>query len=291
MPFNENIRLDPAQVEDVRGRGLAGGMALRGGLGLVAVVVAVLLGINPADLGVLIQTPAAQPRQTSYQTTGGAIDDCKTGADANRRTDCRVVGYVNSIQAYWNEEFRRRGAQYRPARTQLFSGATQAACGYATAAMGPFYCPSDGKVYLDLTFFDDLRNKYGARGGPFAEAYVLAHEYGHHVQNLAGVLDQRGGGATGPNSVAVAIELQADCLAGVWAHNAAATGFIKAPTKQEIGQALDAAAAVGDDRIQRQTQGRVTPESWTHGSSQQRQQWFTTGLQTGNLDACAPGSR
>lgn len=286
MPFNPRKRLDPSQVEDRRGARLGRGAGIGGGVGILVLLLALVFGIDPGDLaGVAVQ----QPGQTQYETEGGSLADCETGADANARADCRVVGFVNSIQAYWTDEFERRGAEYVPAKTQLFTGATEGACGYATAAVGPFYCPSDQKVYLDLAFFEDLQTRFGAQGGPFAEAYVLAHEYGHHIQNLAGVLDQRAGSrATGPESVAVQIELQADCLAGVWAHNAAATGYLTQPTENEIAQALDAASAVGDDRIQRQSQGYVSPESWTHGSSAQRQQWLKVGMETGDLSACAP---
>jgi predicted metalloprotease len=288
MPFNERSRLDTSQVEDRRGRGAGTAVAVGGGgLGLVILLVLTLLGVvNPGDLaGVNGQAPSA-----SIQEAGGANDletVCQTGADANLREDCRVVGFVNSIQAFWSDEFARQGAQYTPAKTELFTGATQAACGYATAAVGPFYCPRDEKVYLDLDFFNELQTRFGARGGPFAEGYVLAHEYGHHVQNLAGALDQAGGsGATGPQSAAVQTELQADCLAGVWAHHATETGYLTQVTDEEIAQSLDAASAVGDDRIQRQTQGRVSPESWTHGSSAQRQQALKAGFQTGDLAAC-----
>ena len=285
MPFNERSRLDTSQVQDRRGLGTAvaaGG----GGLGLVVLVVALLLGVNPADLGNVVGQALPASTQTSSQINNLA-EECQTGADANTRQDCRVVGFVNSIQAFWTDEFARHGAEYIPATTQLFTGSTQAACGYATAAVGPFYCPSDQKVYLDLEFFDDLHTRFGAEGGPFAEAYVLAHEYGHHVQNLTGVLDETGdSGATGPQSTSVQTELQADCLAGVWAHHATETGYLTQLTDEEIAQSVDAAAAVGDDRIQRETQGYVSPESWTHGSSAQRQQALKAGLQTGDVAAC-----
>jgi hypothetical protein len=285
MPFNEGSRLDPSQVQDRRGTGAtvaAGG----GAVGLVILVVALLLGVNPGDLAsVTAQLPSASTESASETTS--LTELCQTGADANARDDCRVVGFVNSIQAFWTDEFARQGARYSPATTELFTGATQGACGYATAASGPFYCPGDQKVYLDLAFFEELQTRFGAQGGPFAEAYVLAHEYGHHVQALTGALDQAGGSSsTGPSSVSVQIELQADCLAGVWAHHATSTGYLLPLTDAEIAQSLDAAAAVGDDRIQKATQGRVSPESWTHGSSAQRQQALKAGLQTGDLAAC-----
>jgi predicted metalloprotease len=291
MPFNERSRLDTSQVEDRRGRGLGTTVAVGGGgLGLVVLLVAILLGVNPGDLAVLTgQAPSASTPNASEINT--LEEECRTGADANTREDCRVVGFVNSIQAFWTDEFASQGTQYFPAMTVLFTGSTQAACGYATAAIGPFYCPSDQKVYLDLDFFDELQTRFGAQGGPFAEAYVLAHEYGHHVQNLLGALDETGGsGATGPQSASVQTELQADCLAGVWAYHATETGYLTQLTDEEIAQSLDAAAAVGDDRIQRQTQGYVSPESWTHGSSEQRQLALKDGLQTGDLATCeTPG--
>lgn len=284
MTFDPNVRLDPSQVGDRRGGGGrlggGGGPVIAGGGGIIGVVVLVafmLLGGDPSAL--LDPSGGAMAPVDSEQ----AAAQCQTGTDANTRDDCRIVGFVNSIQKYWTDEFARRGSRYEPAQTILFSGQVQAACGTASSAVGPFYCPLDKKVYLDLSFFRDMQ-RLGAKGGPFAEGYVVAHEYGHHVQNLLGLLSQSR--ESGPGSASVRTELTADCFAGVWAGNAAKTGFLVAPTDAEIAQALDAAAAVGDDRIQKATEGRVTPERWTHGSSEQRQQWFRTGYRTGDMNAC-----
>lgn len=287
MTFNDKSRLDPSQVQDRRGRRAGTAVAVGGGgLGLIILLVSLLFNVNLGDLGDLTgQVPLGTTENTG--NTNNLAAECQTGADANAREDCRIVGFVNSIQAFWTDEFARQGGEYTPAETVLFTGATEAACGYATAASGPFYCPEDQKVYLDLAFFDELETRFGAQGGPFAEAYVLAHEYGHHVQDLSGVLNTAGGsGATGPQSASVEIELQADCLAGVWAYHATETGFLTQLTDEEIAQSLDAAASVGDDRIQSETQGYVSPESWTHGSSAQRVAALKAGLQTGDVSAC-----
>jgi predicted metalloprotease len=278
MPrYNRGARLDPTQVRDVRGK-LAPIAIGGGGLGLLLLLVSAILGV-PLNLDTgssLNEGPAG---------SGNLAQECQTGADAEQRQDCRILLFVNSIQGYWAGEFSSRGLRYRESQTVLFSQVTQSACGAASSQTGPFYCPPDETIYIDLTFFNELSRRFGA-GGDFAEAYVVAHEYGHHVQDLIGTLDRAQGGGTGPQSAAVRVELQADCLAGVWAGNAVATGYIIELSDQDIAAGLDAAAAVGDDRIQQTTSGRVNPERFTHGTSEQRREWFLRGYESGDLDAC-----
>jgi predicted metalloprotease len=256
-------------------------MALGGGGGIIGIIVllAFLLlsgGGGLGDLGAL-EGQQVGPGQASQEIQ----NECRTGEDANTREDCRIVGVVNSVQTYWSRTLRN----YEPARTRFFDGAIQTGCGQASSAVGPFYCPNDRYIYIDLGFFDQLQSELGARGGPLAEAYVLAHEYGHHVQNLTGVL-QSANKDTGPQGGQVRVELQADCYAGLWVGHALDTGFIEDLTRQDIADALDAAAAVGDDRIQERAQGRVTPEKWTHGSSEQRRSWFVRGIEGSGPQSC-----
>jgi predicted metalloprotease len=278
MTFRRGTRLDPGQVRDMRGRG--GMLAAGGGLGGILVLVAVLLlGGSPQDAATL--TGILDRTTVGNQQPNDLSQECQTDVEANSREDCRIIGYVNSVQAYWETAVDG----YALAPTTFFDAAINTGCGQATSAVGPFYCPVDDSVYIDLGFFDTLQTQFGAEGGPFAEAYVIAHEYGHHVQDLLGVL-QAGGGGTGEESRSVRTELQADCYAGVWASHAVDTGYLNPITADQLGQAIDAAESVGDDRIQEKTQGQVTPETWTHGSAEQRVQWFTTGYEGGDPNDC-----
>jgi uncharacterized protein len=283
MTFKPNVPLDPGQITDRRGMpgGRRGGIAVGGGgIGIALLLIYVLLGGNPSDLGTTLDPGAVVGPESSALAT-----DCKTGQDANERDDCRILGYVNSIQRYWTDEFAASGQTYQAADTVLFTDAASTACGEASAASGPFYCPADALIYLELGFFDELRSRFGAKGGSLAQGYVVAHEYGHHVQDLLGTLEP-GGGGTGAESQSVRTELQADCFAGVWANHAASTGFLEPLTDAQIADALDAAQAVGDDRIQEATSGQVDPDSWTHGSAAQRESWFSNGYESGDPAAC-----
>jgi predicted metalloprotease len=286
MRFRPGARLDPTQVQDRRGMGgggFGGPVAFGGGgLGVVGVIVyllfAVLGGSSAGTFGGLDGVAAGPGSGASQQL------DCASGADANTRQECRILGDVNSVQAYWKKWFAAHGKPYTHADTIFFTGSTDTGCGTATTDVGPFYCPADKHVYIDLGFYQQLHDQFGAQGGPFAEAYVLAHEYGHHAQDLLGDLGSKE--TQGPSGTSVRTELQADCYAGVWARNAVATGYIVDLTQQDVNNGLDAAAAVGDDRIQQETQGRVNPETWTHGSAAERQRWFTRGYQRGEPSGC-----
>jgi predicted metalloprotease len=278
VSFDDNAQLDTSQVSDVRssgGFGLPGGRMVGGGLaGLLLTVVLGLLGVNGALPGI----------GSSDAGDGRALAEKCAVSNPDRfdQTDCRNVAYVNDIQQYWA---RAMGSRYEPAKTVFFAQAVGTGCGNATSAVGPFYCPADRQVYIDLGFYDELASRFGAPG-EFAQAYVLAHEYGHHVQTLTGTSAQvRQLQRSDPgraNSYSVALELQADCYAGVWAANAGG-GPVAEVSEAQIAEGLAAAAAVGDDAIQGSDANR---ETWTHGSSAQRQEWFTTGYRSGDPNAC-----
>jgi len=301
MSFNDDANLDTSQVESGGGRrGMpGGGMVVGGGAGgIILLILALLFGGNITGGGADGSIYPGQDTQLNpgQVQPGGAqtkaFSQCKTGADANRDVQCRVIGTVNSVQDYWTKELPRYGKTYRSVNTVLYSGSTQSACGTASNQVGPFYCPLDTLVYIDASFFAELTSRFGADSGALAQEYVVAHEYGHAIQDQLGILGRAQQDPQGRNSGAVRIELMADCLAGVWAKHASSTQaangktFLKVLTNKDIESALSAASAVGDDRIQKKTQGRVTPESWTHGSSAERQQWFLTGYQIGDLNQC-----
>jgi predicted metalloprotease len=288
VKFRRRARLDPSQVQDRRGAGggRGGTLALGGGglgvAGVILVLILALTGGGDSALGPLGDLDNLDGVSAGPGSSSDLASECRTGADAQGSQDCRILADVNSIQQYWKGALRG----YEVVPTVFYSDFTQTGCGGASSEVGPFYCPADQRVYIDLGFFEDLKTDFGARGGPFAEAYVLAHEYGHHVQDQVGTLDRAGSDQQGPESGSVRVELQADCFAGVWAAHAVDTGFLSQVSRNDIAQALDAAAAVGDDRIQKAAQGAVNPESWTHGSSAERQRWFETGYDTGSPNQC-----
>ena len=289
MRFRRGAKVDTGQVTDLRGRrmGTPGGVAVGGGaVGLVGLAIYLLIALLGGGGGLGQLGPLDEQTVGQGDTPAEVSDQCANVEDINTRQDCRIVGDVNSIQSFWNGVFQASNRKYEYVNTIFFDGQVQTGCGVADARVGPFYCPVDKHVYIDLGFFDDLQSQFGVAATPFVEAYVIAHEYGHHVQDLLGVLSQISGSRQGPESLAVRSELQADCYAGVWAAHAVEAGTIEPLTQEDINSGLDAASAIGDDRIQERTQGQVNPETWTHGSSEQRRRWFSRGYEQGRPGAC-----
>ena len=268
-----------SNVEDRRGRRMvrrAGG----GGLGVILLaLVAMYFGIDPS----IVLDPGS-----GMSAGSGTGSDSYTPTPEEEQLAAFTSVVLADTEDAWNELFRQMGGNYREPRLVLFSGAVQSACGYARAAMGPFYCPADSRVYIDLGFYRDLKQRHGAPGD-FAQAYVIAHEVGHHVQNLLGISGKvqklrRQLGGKQANALSVRLELQADCLAGVWAIHAQRSKQVLEPG--DLEEALTAASAIGDDRLQREARGYVAPDSFTHGSSEQRVRWFRRGFESGDLEAC-----
>lgn len=288
MTFNEGMQIDTSTTSTSGGgRGPGRGVAIGGGVGgLLILVVALFLGVDPST----VIPQQGQIGTEGVEAPGFDLSQCKTGADANRIVQCRVVATANSVDGVWEQLM----PDYTRPQVRIFTGQVDTGCGPATSDVGPFYCPADQTAYFDTDFFQVLVDQFGSSGGPLAQEYVVAHEFGHHVQNLKGVLDRaHGPGAQGPTGAGVRTELQADCYAGVWAHYAAITKqestgvpFLEPLSDKDIADALSAAASVGDDRIQEAATGRVNPEAWTHGSAEQRQKWFTAGYQTGDPNKC-----
>jgi uncharacterized protein len=293
--FNPKADISGGRVTDVRGGGGGGGGLgnipiggiTGGGIGTTIVVIIIFVitqlagGGNGAGAG-------GGPVETTDRYA-----QCKTGADANKSEDCARQAVELSLEAYWGKVLpQQTGKQLQPTQIKTFTGGTSTGCGAASADVGPFYCPTDQIIYLDTTFFQDvLEGQLGGRGGDFVEPYVLAHEFGHHIQNLLGTMS-RVRTQTGPTSDSVRLELQADCYAGMWTRGATGTTdqngvqIFESIDEGDITEALDSAKAVGDDRIQKMGGGDVNPEQWTHGSSAERMKWFTTGYNATNIKQC-----
>lgn len=291
VTFSDDAQFEAGRVESGGGPGMGGKLALGGGAGgIIVLVLTLLLGGDPGSIiGNFTGAQGDAPGQSST-----SLEHCKTGADANKYLDCRIALTAQSLDDVWAEQLpRQANRKYEKPGTKLFSGAVQTACGRATSDVGPFYCPADKTAYFDTSFFQVLSDRFGSSTGPLAQEYVVAHEFGHHITNSLGALANSQRDPKGAQSGAVRAELQADCYAGLWAHYAAATPsrltgkpLLKPLTEKDIRDALSAAASVGDDHIQKQATGRVNQEAFTHGSSLQRQKWFTAGYQTGQMSTC-----
>jgi predicted metalloprotease len=274
--------------EGGRVRTRSGGKIAAGGGGLVAVVVALVYIFTQGQVDLSGVTGDGAAAGQTEGTIGGCTVD-----QANTDPSCRLSATIQALDEYWAETVPAAGVTFAQPEVLSFTGATDTACGTASSSTGPFYCPPDATIYLDLGFFDELQSRFGAEGGPLAEEYVEAHEYGHHIQQITGVMDKAQRQGTGADSDSVRVELQADCYAGMWAGKAATTidpdrgeAFLAPITPETLEQALSAAQAVGDDHIQEQSGGGVNPDTWTHGSSEQRARWFTTGYEQGTFQAC-----
>ena len=309
MRFNPKARLDTSRVRDTgRGGGAGGGMGGGGmripiptggkaGGGMAGLLLVIILIVVQQCAGIDLTGGGGLSGNldTSRVVTSdtGRYDNCRTGEDANTDDDCKRVAVENSLFEFWSEALpEQKRVDFQPESMETFSGGTNTGCGQASSQVGPFYCPVDLTIYLDTSFFEQvLQDQLGGPEGGFVEPYVLAHEYGHHIQNLMGTMS-RVRTQQGPKSDAVRLELQADCYAGIWASHATTTPgadgniLIVDLTDQDIQEAIEAAGSVGDDRIQDKTQGLVTEETWTHGSAEQRINWFQTGYRFGDLDSC-----
>jgi predicted metalloprotease len=292
--FNPKADISGGRVRDVRGGGGGGGLGglpmgaiSGGGIGttIVVIIIYVIVQFASGSSGGL---GSAGPAQNTDR-----YDKCLTGADANKSEDCARRAVELSLESYWAKVLpEQTGKQLTPTQVETFSGATTTGCGNASKDVGPFYCPTDQTIYLDTTFFQDvLEGQLGGRGGDFVEPYVIAHEFGHHIQNLLGTMS-RVRTQSGPTSDSVRLELQADCYAGMWTRGATGTtdskgvAIFESIDQGDITEALDAAKTVGDDRIQKQGGGDVNKEQWTHGSSEERMRWFTTGYNATNIKEC-----
>ena len=289
MSFNDNIRLDPTRVgTSGAGRKVVG---VGGGSLLGLLLVLGFSYFTGIDLTSLLSSPSVSSPSSSTVD----VSTCRTGADANARVECRMVATAQSLDQVWKTQLTQQGTNlaYELPDFQIFTNSVSSACGNATSAVGPFYCPGDSTVYLDLGFFDDMVTKYGASDSVLAQEYVVAHEWGHHIQNLQGVFRAHDTRETGEQGAGVRSELQADCYAGVWMHWASTTGdpatgayYLNTPTADELLGALQTAQAIGDDRLQAKYQGTSNPETWTHGSANQRAAWLQRGLDSGEIATC-----
>lgn len=305
MEFNDDADLDSSQVNDLRGstRGGGGGgggiggipIPIGGGGKMGLIITLVVLALVVCGGGGLFGSGMLGGGGGDQQADNSNIEQqCdKSNKDRFKNADCRNVLYVNSVQTYWQTMLPQAfGKQYQLAKTNFFNGSVNTGCGQADSGVGPFYCPADSQVYIDLTFYNELSSRFGAKG-EFAAPYVIAHEYGHHIQNLLGTNAKVQQGDTGPTSGSVRLELQADCYAGTWANHATETKdregdavLFTSITDSDIAEAIEAAEAIGDDTIQKRSGGGVNPDSYTHGTSAQRVKWFKTGFDSGDPKRC-----